>query len=210
MKRKILLTFMLCLVFLGTVVFAADQGYEFDLKYEGKVVVDEAKASSVTLTGTDATPYTNVRIKVDIVSGPATPTLLAYDSNGIGYNIAEIGFWGPEAGFAVGGTFTNETPVTATFPQVGTYVINLSLIDVANNDAIITSKEFTVTVVTNTIEEPAIPENNVIINTPTTTVNNTIANIPQAGISWWAYVLVIAAVIVAAWAIITFIKNKEN
>lgn len=207
MKKKIFLGFMLCLVLFSTIILAADQGYEFGLNYEGTVVVGEEKSSSVTLTGTDATPYTNVRIKVDIVSGPAKPTLLAYDSNGIGYNIAEIGYWGPEAGFAVGGTFTNETPVTATFPEAGTYVIKLSLVDVNNNETVITSKEFTVTVVSNATEEPAIPENNIITNT---TVNNAIENIPQAGTSWWVYLIVIAAVIVAAWAIISFTKNKEK
>lgn len=205
MKKKIFLVFILCLVLFSTFVLAADQGYEFGLNYEGEVVAGEAKASSVTLTGTDATPYTNVRIKVDIVSGPARPTLIAYDTNGTEFNIAEIGYWGPETGFAVGGTFTNETPVTATFPQAGTYVINLSLIDVANNDSIITSREFGVTVTDAT--GGVQPDGNVVTNTPVV-ADNTIENIPQAGISWWTYFIVIAAVIVAAWAIIYYIKNK--
>lgn len=200
MKKKILLTFMLCLLFLSTVIFAADQGYEFGLNYKGEIIAGEAKAASVTLTGTEAVTYTNVRIKVDFISGPAKPTLIAYDSNGTEFNIAEIGYWGPDAGFAVGGTFTNETPITATYPQAGTYVTRLSLIDVANNNAVITSREFTITV---TDPSSTLPEDSVV-------ADNTIESIPQAGISWWVYVLVIAAVIIVAWAVIHYIQNKEN
>ena len=46
------------------------------------------KMLPVTLTGTNATPYTNVRIKIDLISGPATPELLATDSAGTTYNLA--------------------------------------------------------------------------------------------------------------------------
>ena len=204
MKRKIIFIFMLCLLVFSTAVFAADEGYEFNLKYEGEIVVDEAKPASVTLTGTDATPYTNVRIKVDFTSAPATPTLIAYDTNGTEFDIAEIGYWGPPAGFAVGGTFTNETPLTATFTKAGTYVVKLSLVDVNNNEAVITSKDFTITV-----KEANVPENNVVANN-TVTENNVVENIPQAGISFWAYIIVIAAVVVAVWAVIYFVKNKKD
>lgn len=204
MKRKILFIFMLCLLVFSTAVFAADEGYEFNLKYEGEIVVDEAKSASVTLTGTDATPYTNVRIKVDFTSAPAKPTLIAYDTNGTEFDIAEIGYWGPPAGFAVGGTFTNETPLTATFTKAGTYVVKLSLVDVNKNEAVITSKDFTITV-----KEKNAPENNVVGNN-TVTENNVVENIPQAGISFWAYIIVIAAVVVAVWAVIYFVKNKKD
>lgn len=195
---------MLCLLMFSTAVFAADQGYEFSLNYEGDIVVDEAKASSVKLTGTNATPYTNVRIKVDFVSGPAKPSLIAYDSNGTRFDIAEIGYWGPPAGFAVGGTFTNETPITATYPKAGTYVTRLSLVNVQNNEAVITSKEFTITV-----KEANAPANNVVENN-VIEQNNTVTDIPQAGVSFWVYILAIVAIAIAAWAVIYFVKNKNN
>lgn len=204
MKKKILFVFMLCLLVLSTVVWAADQGYEFNLTYEGEIVEGEEKAASVTLTGTDATPYTNVRIKVDFVSGPAKPTLIAYDSNSTKHDIAELGYWGPPEGFAVGGTFTNETPITATYSQAGTYVTKLSLVDVNNSETVITSKEFTITV-----KEKSTPEENVVENN-TVVENNVVENIPQAGISFWSYLLVILATIVAACALIYFVKNKKD
>ena len=43
MKNKILLTFIFCVLMLGTVVFAADQGYDFKLSYEGDVVAGKEK-----------------------------------------------------------------------------------------------------------------------------------------------------------------------
>lgn len=207
MLRKILITFMVCLVVLSSIVLAADQGYEFNINYTGQVIAGEEKKATVTLTGTEATPYTNVRVESEHISGPAKATVYAYDANGNKFDLSETGDWGPTSGFAVGGTFTNETPITITYPQAGTYVSVIRLVDLNNNNAVITSKEFTVTVVDAGAQAPAIPENDTVSNA---TVNNTITSIPQAGISWWVYLIVIAAVIVAAWAIIIFIKNKEN
>lgn len=201
MKRKFLLTFMLCLVILSTGVFAADQGYEFNISYTGQVIAGQEKSATVTLTGTEATPYTNVRVESEHVSGPAKATVFAYDANGNKFDLSETGDWGPTSGFAVGGTFTNETPITITYPQAGTYVSVIRLVDLNNNNAVITSKEFTVTVVDVVSTEQ--PTNNVV-------ANNTIDNIPQAGISWWVYIIVIAAVIVVVWAVITFVKSKKD
>lgn len=201
MKRKIIITFMLCLVTLSSIVLAANQGYEFNISYTGQVIVGEEKKATVTLTGTEATPYTNVRVESEHISGPAKATVYAYDANGNKFDLSETGDWGPTTGFAVGGTFTNETPITITYPEAGTYVSVIRLVDLNNNNAVITSKEFTVTVVDAAGAEQ--PTNNVV-------ANNTIEKIPQAGISWWVYLVVIAAVIVASWAIITFVKNKEN
>ena len=208
MRKKILFIFILCLMMLCTVIFAADQGYKFKLSYEGQIIAGEEKSATVTLTGTEATPYTNVQVKSEHISGPAKAQVFAYDANGNKFDLSETGEWGPTSGFAVGGTFTNETPITVIYPQAGTYVSRLSLVDLSNNNQVITSKEFTVTVVDDEADAPA---NNVIINTPANTVaNNTIEKIPQAGISWWVYIIVIAAVIVAMWALITFVKNKND
>lgn len=207
MKKKILVTFMLCLVLLSTVVLGADQGYEFFLKYEGDIVAGVEKNATVTLTGTEATPYTNVRVESVHVSGPAKATIYAYDANGNKFDLSETGDWGPTSGFAVGGTFTNDTKITAIYPEAGTYVSVLRLVDLNNNNDIITSKEFTITVkASETEQEPTVPDT----NTSVVPENNVIESIPEAGISWWIYLLVIGAVVITAWAIIQFIKNKEK
>ena len=168
--------------------------YSFSLNYSGDIIKEKDKNGTVILAGTDATPYTNVRIKVDLISGPKEPTVIAYDSEGIGYNIMEIGYWGPEAGFAVGGTFSNETPVVATYPEAGTYVIQLALIDLNDNNKVIVSKEFTQTVLDNS------PLTNEIVNN--------IEEIPQAGISIWTYIIALAIIIIVLLLIKKFFVKK--
>lgn len=202
MKKTVFLIILLLILIASSIIYATNINtgngeYTFDVIYEGEIRKNEPKNGSVTLSGENATPYTNVRIKVDLISGPATPTILATDSAGISYNIAEIGYWGPESGFAVGGTFINETPITATYPEAGTYVSRLSLIDLNNSDAVITSKEFTVIVT----EEQVPVVNNV--------GNNVIEEIPETGISIWTYLIfavVLALIILCGRKIIN--KNK--
>lgn len=193
-KRILLIVFVLTLIICTANIYASDvsttnNGYNFDIVYSGDIIVNEPKNANVVLEGNNATPYTNVRIKVDAISGPATPSIIAYDSEGNAFDITQIGNWGPQGGFAVGGTFRNETPIVATYPEAGTYVSRMSLVDVNNNDQVIASKEFTITVQSKNPVADTNETNNII--------NNTIEEIPQAGISIWTYMLVIAIVIVA-------------
>lgn len=217
MKKKIfLLSFILILIVTISCVYAtqpsnpvAGNGYDFEINYTGNIIEDEDKNATVVLEGTNATPYTNVRIKVDFVSGPSTPTIIAYDTNDIGYNIVEFGYWGPEAGFAVGGTFKNETPILARYLEPGTYVVRLSLVDVNNNETVITSEEFTQTVLASTpAEEP--PEDDSVTNNIVTNnvINNTITEIPQTGISIWVYIGVILAVVAIIYVASKLIKRN--
>ncbi len=200
MKKKIFFTFfILTLIVLTSNIFAmeagpATQGYNFDVEYSGDIYAGEEKSAIVILEGTDATPYTNVRVKFELISGPATPKIMAYESNGNGYDMIETVYWGPEEGFAVGNTFRNETAVVATYPEPGTYVTKLSLIDKSKDDAVIFSKEFSTTV----LETPTV-ENNV--------VNNTVEEIPQTGISIWTYAIVILLVIALIYGANKFIKK---
>lgn len=192
MKKIVSFALFIFILVVATLTYATDvpnNGYAFNLNYQGEIKKNVQKDATVTLTGTNATPYTNVRIKIDLISGPATPELLATDSAGTTYNLAQIGYWGPPSGFAVGGTFTNETPIKATYPEAGIYVSRLSLIDLNNSNAVITSKEFTVTVT---------DESQVIENVENANVeNNVIEEIPQTGVSIWTYIAVAIALIVA-------------
>ena len=164
-------------------VFAADE-YTFDLQYTGNVVKNVEKNANVLLVGVNGTTYTNVQIKVDI-SGPATPKLLATDSSGIEYDIAQLGYWGPAAGFAVQGDFTNTTPIKATFTESGQYTITLSLINLATNNSVITSKVFTIDV----LNEETPPTNNTIGNTNNIASNNVVTELPKTGTSISEYLV---------------------
>lgn len=180
-------------------VFAADE-YYFDLQYTGTVVKNVEKDANVLLVGVNGTLHTNVQIKVK-VTGPATPKLLATDSNGVEHDIAQLGYWGPPSGFAVQGDFTNTTPIKATFTEEGSYTIELSLVDLNNSNAVITSKTFTIDV----------------SDTQTPVVNNTVANntvvdeLPKTGTSigeFLMYILVLGMVFVAT--MIYFNRKRVN
>ena len=163
-------------------VLAADE-YSFELKVEGQVVKNIEKDASVLLKGVDATAYTNVIIKVE-VTGPATPKLLATDSAGTTHDIAQLGYWGTVGGFAVQGTFTNETAIKATFPEEGNYTITLSLVDVSNANQVITTKTFTIEVY-----EDELPENTI---DNSVTENNVVEELPKTGTSVAEYMMYIA------------------
>ena len=191
-KRVFFIVFVLALAIFATTIYAAGDNFSFAINYTGNIVEGEAKDAVVVLEGTDATVYSNALIKVELVSGPSTPTITAKDTSGVEHNIMELGYWGPPEGFAVGNTFKNETPVVATYSDPGTYVIRLSLIDKNSSDRVIVSQEFTQIVET----AQALPDNNVtnetnIINDS----NNIIEGIPQTGTSIWTYLIVVIAVI---------------
>lgn len=206
-KRILPILICMMLVLFTTFVYAVEE-YAFDLEYEGKIIVGEEKAVNVTLVGKNGTMHSKVRIKVDI-SGPSTPKLIAYDSAGAKHDIAQIGYWGPDSGFPVQGTFENKTPITATFDKAGTYKIVLSLIDLSNTNSVITSKTINVTV----------EEKNVVNNTVQNTVNNTINNnvlnniieeIPQTGTSVFEYSLCIIVTILTIVVGYIIIRNGKE
>lgn len=169
---------------------------EFELKYDGDIVVNETKEGSVILRGTNASTYSNVRVKVD-VEGPGTPKLIATDTNQQEFDLVDIKYWGPPEGFPVAGTFENETPIKATFPVAGTYTIKLTLVNMQASEAEIISKSFTVEVL-----EDATNVNEV--NEP----ENEVEKLPQTGNSTVEYVMYIA--IVAALVIFISYKIKAN
>ena len=199
MKKILFITILICTLFTSTLIYATNanpstgatpgNGYEFIVAFEGEVKKDTPKNATVTLRGTNATPYTNVQIKVEQLSGPSTPEILATDSAGNTYNIAEIGAWGPPSGFAVGGSFENVTPIIATYDVAGTYVSRISLVDVNNSNAVITSTEFTVNVTDDTVADTNNTVNNNVV-TNNTIANNTVTEIPKTGTSIWTYMFV--------------------
>ena len=166
--KKILFILITCsiITFNLNFIFAIEDEYEFGLDYTGEIVKGVEKSGSVTLKGTNAPVHTAVRIKVDL-AGPATPRILATDSNGTELDIATLGYWGPESGFTVGNTFTNVTPIKATYPQAGTYTTTLTLIDVNDPNAEYAKRTFTI----NVVEETSNDNTNNDINNDTN--NNT-------------------------------------
>lgn len=181
MKKIKIVSITLALLLMITLsVFAAiDTTIHFDISYEGEVKVNEEKSTLIILAGENTPVHTNVRVKVDI-EGPATPKLLATDSLGTEIDIAQWGYWGPEAGFAIAGTFSNETPVKATFTEAGSYTITLKLLDVQNGDDILAEKSVTVQVKG---DEPVVNE------TIDEVINEPASELPKTGTSLTEYAI---------------------
>lgn len=185
-KTKIFFIALTFLLFFGVCAYAViDSTIHIDVSYTGEVKVNEEKDTIITLAGQSTPAHTNVRVKVEI-EGPATPKLLATDSLGTQIDIAQWGYWGPEAGFAIAGTFTNETPVKATFTKEGEYTIKLTLLDVQNANDILAQKTVTIQVkgeqtTTNEIVEE----------------NNEIEELPKTGMSVGEYAIYFSIICVA-------------
>ena len=200
--KKIICFIIMITMFFCTVspVLAVDE-YTFDLQYTGNIVKNIEKDAVVLLTGVNGTLHTTVQIKVDI-KGPATPKLLAIDTSGVEHDIAQLGFWGPQSGFAVQGDFVNKTPIKATFVEEGSYTIILSLIDLANNNSVITSKTINIEVY-----EDALQESNVITNN--VEENNVIEELPKTGTSIWEYVIYIGILSVTLWGVGKYLNKRK-
>lgn len=185
MKKIKILSITLLLFIISTIISyaAIDQTIHFDISYEGDVKVNTEKNATIILAGDNTPVHTNVRVKVDI-EGPATPKILATDSNGTELDIAQLGYWGPDAGFAIGGTFSNETPIRATFTKEGTYTITLTLQDVQNANDILSQRIFTIQV---TADEPIV--NEVVNELTNEIVNEPIQELPKTGTSLVEYVI---------------------
>jgi len=188
MKRKygiIIFLLMIAIIsnFTNISIAAPEDEYSFQLEYSGDVILNETKEGRVILRATNGTTFARVQIKVDI-TGPATPKILATDSSGVEHDIAQLGYWGPENGFAVGGTFENVTPIRATFSEAGTYTIKLSLINLDNNNAVIIER-------TQTIE---VLEDNSNVNEIVNDTNNTTEELPKTGTSVVEYIILIGII----------------
>lgn len=187
-------------------VFAANE-YSFDMEYTGNIIKNVEKDAVVILKGVNAPVHTNVQIKVDI-TGPATPKILATDTAGTEYDIAQIGYWGPPSGFAVGGEFENRTPIKATFTEEGSYTITLSLIDVANSNAVITTRTFNLEVYEDEAPVNNVVSNNIIENN--ILENNMIEELPKTGTSVIEYVGYLAVLIIVLWGIGMHLNKRKT
>ena len=188
--------FILMILSMFSMSVNAAEEFEFELKYTGDIVLNETKDASVILRGTNATTYSNVRVKIE-VEGPGTPKITAMDSLDQEIDLVKEKYWGPPAGFPVAGTFENETLVKATFNVAGTYTIKLTLVNMQNSEAEIVSRTFTIEVL-----EDATNTNEIL--EPDNEVNNTIEKLPQTGTSIIEYIIYASIII----ALIVFIYRK--
>lgn len=201
MKKFISFIMIFAIIFCSiSPVFAQDE-YSFDLQYTGTIVKNVEKDAVVLLTGVNGTPHQTVQIKVDI-TGPATPKILATDSAGTEYDIAQLGAWGPPSGFPVQGDFVNRTPIKATFVEEGSYTITLSLIDVNSPTSVFATKTFNIEVYE---DMPPVVEN-VIDNA---IMENAVEELPKTGTSVVEYLIYIMSIVLVI-SIVGIYLNKRK
>ena len=118
---------------------------------------DTTKGTLIQATLTKGSAdYSKVRVVVTGLNSGVQ--LIALDTTGIWYNIAETG-WGPLAGFNLA---TVTTPVYLVANTPGTYNTTIQLVDVSNNNTVLASTTASVTV------NPPTPAANLVLTTPAT------------------------------------------
>ncbi len=124
--------------------------YIFDVNPPAQIQVNQVETVDVTLKADVQRElgYDSVLVKVD-VTDKDNLVLKATDTAGQEWDVAQIGFWGPETGFALSNDYEVTTTFKATAKQAGTYTITLNLVDLENDEAVLTTKTITITAVNN-------------------------------------------------------------
>ena len=82
--------------------------------------------------------YDSVHFNVEVTTPDgATLQLLATDDTGT-YDVAQIGYWGPENGFPIDANYSATTEFTAIFSAAGEYTITFSLVDLESDETLVT------------------------------------------------------------------------
>ncbi len=156
MKRRLLSVFLsMCMVLtlLSAAVLAAGDGgagYTFEVNAPAELTVNqEYTGASVTLKGSDGAESCQAAlIKVQITQSPegSSPRIMATDTQGQAWNLAEVGQWGPPEGFPVAAGYDVTTGLTLTFDKEGEYTAAFQLVDLSNGNAVLAEASCTVNV----------------------------------------------------------------
>lgn len=115
--------------------------YELLVDDISQVTVGEQTNVDVTLKADDIRDlgYDKVLIRVD-ASDRQHIQLKATDTQDQEWDVAQVGYWGPPDGFAIANDYEVTTTFKVTVTQEGDYSVKLDLVDLENNDAVITTK----------------------------------------------------------------------
>ena len=113
----------------GTSSITVVDPYAFEVTAPETMVRGDEAAASVTLKGIAGAPSYQAVVKVE-VEGPDGAKIMATDTEGNEWNLAEIGQWGPDSGFAVTADYNVTTDLTLSFEQAGDYTATFQLVEV--------------------------------------------------------------------------------
>ncbi|WP_291578859.1 cell wall-binding repeat-containing protein [Clostridium sp. UBA6640] len=133
---------------------ASTYKFSYDLTGKTFTVAEEGTVLPITLEADKVGDfgYTNALVKVEVISKPEDSKLqiLAKDTEGTEWDLAQIGQWGPSEGFAIAKDYSEETKFTVKTDTKGKYEVKFSLVDVKDSNKVLT---------TSTIAIDALPAN---------------------------------------------------
>lgn len=113
-----------------------------------QITVNQETNVDVTLKADEVRElgYDSVLIRVD-VTNKDNLVLKATDTQGQEWDVSQVGYWGPPTGFAISNDYDVTTTFKATAKEAGAYTVTLRLVDLENEEAVLTTKTITVTAV---------------------------------------------------------------
>jgi uncharacterized repeat protein (TIGR02543 family) len=120
--------------------------FSFNIDAPDTMVRGRTGDATATLIGDANAPERTALIKVG-VTGPegAKPQILATDTDGKEWNLAEIGQWGPDTGFTVGASYNVPTALKLSFDKAGEYTAVFELVEIGTGE-VLASGSKTITV----------------------------------------------------------------
>ena len=142
--------------------------YQIDLSYTGNILVDQEKEMTLTISSAMGKNYDHARIVAQATTPDGgTVTLKGTDEQQLEHDIIQSG-WGDASGYQIGGQNMKKVlSLRANFTKAGAYSITINLIDRDSSDAVIASKTFSLTALTeeqNNQENTNIPTENETTN----------------------------------------------
>ncbi len=122
--------------------------YVFETDAPEQVTVNEQINFNVTLKAQDIREegYEKVLIRLEL-DKEAGMEIVASDGQGHEFNLTDLQTWGPSTGFELTKDYEATTPIQFRATQAGTFSITLKVVDLNNDEAVITEQTATITVV---------------------------------------------------------------
>ena len=118
---------------------------------KGNVVANQKYENGVSATlknTASVAGVTDAVLKFAFTEKPedSNPQVLAKDTQGKEWNLAETGQWGPESGFSITGNYDVTTAFSVQFDKAGTYTAEFSLVSVSNSSDVLATGSMTLEV----------------------------------------------------------------
>lgn len=118
---------------------------------KGNVVANQKYENGVSATlknTASVAGVTDAVLKFAFTEKPeaSNPQVLAKDTQGKEWNLAETGQWGPESGFSITGNYDVTTAFSVQFDKAGTYTAEFSLVSVSNFSDVLATGSMTLEV----------------------------------------------------------------